>query len=261
MANALRFISVSRGRDPRDYALVAFGGAGAIHASVQAADLNMATVLVPRSASVLSATGALMADYKVSLVQSLLVDWDELDLDELNQRLLRMQGEAEQLLNAGQAPAEVVVTRHLDMRYAGQVQEVIVPVRSRTRRITPVNLTRTLRDFHDLHESLYAFKRPGYATQVVSLRVDVIAARAGAAMSVSQFAEESPEAARIGSRRVYFEDGGFQAAEIFDGTLLRPGNLVPGPAVIHEADTTLVIAPGQEAMLDQHDLYVIEISV
>lgn len=261
MANALRFISVSRGRDPRDYALVAFGGAGAIHASVQAAELNMATVLVPRSASVLSATGALMADFKVSLVQSLLVDWDNLDLDELNRRLLAMQGEAEGLLNAGDAPGEVTVMRHLDMRYAGQVQEVIVPVRSRTRRITPVNLTRTLRDFHDLHESLYAFKRPGFPTQVVSLRVDVIAARPRAAMTVSPFADESPAPAHIGRRRAYFEDGGFQSADIFDGTLLQPGNLIPGPAIIHEADTTLVVAAGQEAMLDQHDLYVIEISV
>jgi N-methylhydantoinase A len=80
-------------------------------------------------------------------------------------------------------------------------------------------------------------------------------------MTVSPFADESPAPAHIGRRRAYFEDGGFQSADIFDGTLLQPGNLIPGPAIIHEADTTLVVAAGQEAMLDQHDLYVIEISV
>ena len=81
MSNALRYVSVSRGRDPREYALMAFGGAGAIHAPVQASDLGISTVLVPRYASVLSALGALIADYKVSRVRSLMKPTSEVSLD------------------------------------------------------------------------------------------------------------------------------------------------------------------------------------
>ena len=149
MSNAIRYVSVSRGRDPRDYALMAFGGAGAISAGVQAANVGIKTILVPRSASVLSALGGLMSDFKVSKIQSFVVSSDHVDLDALNEVFLRMQSEAEALLESAGAVSEVMVNRFLDIHYAGQVQEVIVPLRSRTRRVTAVNLARAVRDFHD----------------------------------------------------------------------------------------------------------------
>ncbi|UGS38433.1 hydantoinase/oxoprolinase family protein [Capillimicrobium parvum] len=260
MSNALRYISVSRGRDPRDYALMAFGGAGAIHAAVQASDLGLSTVLVPRHASVLSALGALIADFKVSRVRSMLRAWEDVDLDELNATFLAMQEDAEALLTRGGAPGELIVKRSLDVRYQGQVQEVIVPLRSRTRRVTAVNFARSLRDFHDLHEQLYAFKRPGYATEIVSVRIELWAKREPLQLPTHRFGSEDSEHALVGTRQVYFEPDGFVDARIYDGALIEPGNIITGPAVIHEPDTTIVVAGSQEAMLDQNDMYVIEVS-
>ncbi len=256
LSNALRYVSVSRGRDPRDYALMAFGGAGAIHAGVQAADLGMSTVLVPRNASVLSALGGMVSDFKVSKIQSFVRSSTDVDLDELNQVFEGMIAEAEALLGA---PDGARLERFLDLRYHGQVQEVIVPLQSRTRRVTPVNLARALRDFHDLHEQLYAFKRPEHPAQVVSLRVELTALREEMAVAPRPFGPESPHHAAVGTRDVFFDGQGFVSTPIFEGALLEPGNVVSGPAVIHEPDTTIVVYPGQEAMLDQYETYVIEV--
>lgn len=256
MSNALRYISVSRGRDPRDYALMAFGGAGAIHAGVQAMDVGIKTVLVPRRASVLSALGGLVADFKVSRIQSFVRSASSVNLDELNALFLRMQADAEKLLPHSE---DMHIDRYIDLRYEGQVQEVIVPMHTRTRRITEVNLARAVRDFHDLHEQLYAHKRPDQPVQIVSLRLELVGAREELAAAAHKFDMEDPARALVGTRQVYFEKIGFVEAPIYDGRLVRPGNLIAGPAVIHEPDTTIVVCKGQEAMLDQYETYVIEV--
>jgi N-methylhydantoinase A len=259
MSNAIRYVSVSRGRDPRDYVLMAFGGAGALSAGVQAADVGIKSILIPRNASVLSALGGLMSDFKVSKIQSFVVSSEHVDLDELNVIFLRMQEEAEKLLEDAGALSGVTVNRFLDIHYAGQVQEVIVPLRSRTRRVTAVNLARAVRDFHDLHEQLYAFKRPEHPVEIVSLRLELIGVRERMMLPARSFESESAEHAKVGERTVYFDGLGFVDCPIYEGPELVPGNLVSGPAVIHEPDTTIVVYEGQEAMLDQHETYVIEV--
>ena len=99
-----------------------------------------------------------------------------------------MHSEAEHLLRDASTEGDVIVNRYLDIHYIGQVQEVIVPLRSRTRRVTAVNFARTLRDFHDQHEVLYAFKRPEQATEVVSLRLDLVIQRERVELPSYQFA-------------------------------------------------------------------------
>lgn len=259
MANALRYVSISRGRDPRDYALMAFGGAGAISAGVQAADVGIKTILVPRSASVLSALGGLMSDFKVSKIQSFIANSADVDIDALNDVFAKMYDEADRLLNDAGVGDDVNLQRYLDVHYDGQVQEVIVPLRSRTRRITAVNLARAMRDFHEMHEQLYAFNRPSEAPQIVSARLELVGVRERLDLPSKHFGRETAEHAQIGTREVYFEKLGFIKTPIYDGSLLESGNLVTGPAVIHEPDTTIVVNPNQEAMLDQQDMYVIEV--
>ncbi|WP_329064098.1 hydantoinase/oxoprolinase family protein [Amycolatopsis sp. NBC_01480] len=257
MSNALRYVSVSRGRDPRDYALMAFGGAGAIHAGVQAADLGIKTVLVPRNASVLSAFGGMVADFKVSRVQTFLRSMEAVGAEELSATFLAMQEEAERLLPA---TASVRLERYLDLRYEGQVQEVIVALNTRTRRISAVNLSRAVRDFHDQHETLFGHKRPDQPVQIVSVRLEMTGLRHMDNLSVPRkFAQEDPADALVGTRPAYFEGRGFIEAPIYDGALIEPGYVIAGPAVIHEPGTTIVICDGQEAMLDQHETYVVEV--
>lgn len=257
MSNALRHVSVSRGRDPRDYALMAFGGAGAISAGVQAVDVGIKTILVPRNASVLSAFGGMVADFKVSRVRSFLRDAATIEAEELTAVFDAVQQEAEGLL----PPAESTrLERYLDLRYEGQVQEVIVPLNTRTRRISAVSLSRAIRDFHDTHEQLYAHKRPNHPVQIVTVRVDLTGERRMGAMSVAKkFAAEDATPALVGTREVYFEGQGFVQAPIYDGSRVEPGNVITGPAVIHEPGTTIVVCDGQEAMLDQFETYVIEV--
>lgn len=259
MSNALRYVSVSRGRDPRDYALMAFGGAGAISAGMQAIDLGIKTILVPRTASVLSAFGGLLSDFKVSKIQSFVTSSASLNLERLNEVFSAMHSDAERLLAHAGSKGDVILKRSLDIHYLGQVQEVIVPLRSRTRRITAVNLARALRDFHDQHEILYAFKRTDQPVEIVSLRLELVVQRDRIELPSYPFSGESAEHALVARRRVYIDRLGFVECPVYDGSLLQPGNLISGPAVIHEPDTTIVIYDKQEAMLDQHGMYVIEV--
>jgi N-methylhydantoinase A len=260
MINAIRYVSVARGRDPRDFALLAFGGAGPVHAGTQVRDLGIRTILVPKNASVLSALGNLIANFKVSKVQSFIAKSDRVDLEELNGVLARLHQEAEVLLGDRSRIREVLVRRFLDIRYEGQVQEVIVPIQARTRRLSAVSLSQTLEEFHELHEQIYKFQRPEQAVEIVSVRLDMIGVRAPLHFESHPFEDEDAGQARTGSRPVYFEPHGFVETDIYAGERVRPGNLITGPAIIEEANTSVVIYPNQEAMLDQFLTYVIQVA-
>ena len=260
MINAIRYVSVARGRDPRDFALLAFGGAGPVHAGTQVRDLGIRTILVPKNASVLSALGNLIANFKVSKVQSFIAKSDQVDLEELNSVLTRLHQEAEALLGDRSRIREMLVRRFLDIRYEGQVQEVIVPIQARTRRLSAVSLSQTLEEFHELHEQIYKFQRPEQAVEIVSVRLDMIGVRAPLHFESHPFEDEDASRARTGSRPVYFEPHGFVETDIYAGERVRPGNLITGPAIIEETNTNVVIYPNQEAMLDQFLTYVIQVA-
>ena len=260
MINAIRYVSVARGRDPRDFALLAFGGAGPVHAGTQVRDLGIRTILVPKNASVLSALGNLIANFKVSKVQSFIAKSDQVDLEELNSVLARLHQEAEALLGDRSRIREMLVRSFLDIRYEGQVQEVIVPIQARTRRLSAVSLSQTLEEFHELHEQIYKFQRPEQAVEIVSVRLDMIGVRAPLHFESHPFEDEDASRARTGSRPVYFEPHGFVETDIYAGERVRPGNLITGPAIIEETNTNVVIYPNQEAMLDQFLTYVIQVA-
>lgn len=260
MCNAIRFVSVSRGRDPRDYALMAFGGAGPVHAGMQVQDLGIRTIIIPRNAGIFSALGNLVSNFKISKVHSFVRRQAQLDLEELNAIFGNMLKDAEQQLGKKKKVKEVMVERFLDIRYVGQVQEVIIPIRSRTQRVTEVNLRNTFSDFHQMHQKLYAFSRPEELPEIVSLRLDLTGLREELHLPILAFEGEDSSRARKGERKVFFEGRGFVPTPIYDGALVRPGNLIVGPAIIEERSTNIVIFPGQEALLDQYMNYVVEIA-
>jgi len=260
MANAMRHVTVSRGRDPRDFALCVFGGAGAIHAGAQAPDLGIKTMLVPKAASVLSALGNQLSNFKITKVQSFIRRTNAIELDELNAVFAEMLRRAEADLGDQSKVRETVTARYMDIRYVGQTHEVTVPIRSRTRRVTELNLATALSEYHDLHQQLYSFKRPEHPSEVLNLRLDLVGVRDVARLRSEPFGDEDPAAAAKGVRQVYFEErGGFVETPVYDGDLVQPGHLIAGPAIIEEPDTTIVVRPGQEAMSDHYRTYVIEI--
>ncbi|MGH2874271.1 MAG: hydantoinase/oxoprolinase family protein [Solirubrobacteraceae bacterium] len=260
MSNALRHVTVARGRDPRDFALCVFGGAGAIHAGAQAQDLGIKTILVPKTASVLSAVGNQLANFRVTKVRSFIRRALDIKLDELNEIFVRLLEAAETDLGEQAKVRETLTLRSIDVRYVGQSKEVTVPIRSRTRRVTELGLTYALNQFHELHESLYSFKRLDHPVEVLNLRLDLVGVRDAARAKSTAFGSEDPSDARVGHRQAYFEsEDGFVDAMVFDGSRLQPGHLIAGPAIIEEPDTTIVIHPKQEAMIDQYYNYVVEL--
>ena len=259
MTNAIRYVSISRGRDPRDYALMAFGGAGPVHAGMQVHDLGIRSIVIPRNAGVFSAVGNLVSNLKISRIHSYVRQKELVDLDELNGLFMGMMQDAKQQLGEKEFVKEILVERLMDVRYVGQVQEVIVPIRSRTQRVTEVNLANAIRDFHQLHEKLYAFSRPDEPPEIVTLRLDLIGLREEIPFRSSPFEGEDPKDAMKTTRPVYFAEQGFVETPIYDGEKVRPGNLIVGPAIIEEPWTNIVIYPNQEALLDQYMNYVVEI--
>jgi N-methylhydantoinase A len=260
MSNAIRHVTVARGRAPRDFALCVFGGAGAIHAGAQAPDLGIKTILVPKAASVLSALGNQLSNFKITKVQSFIRRTSGIALDELNQVFAEMLARAEADLGEQSKIRETVTMRYMDIRYVGQTHEVTVPIRSRTRRVTELNLGTALSEFHDLHEQLYSFKRPEHPSEVLNLRLDLVGVRETSRLRSEPFGDEDPAPALKGRRPVYFEEhGDFVETAVYDGSLVQPGHLISGPAIIEEPDTTIVVYPGQEAMADHYRTYVIEI--
>ncbi|HTW88583.1 MAG TPA: hydantoinase/oxoprolinase family protein [Candidatus Binataceae bacterium] len=259
MTNAIRYVSVARGRDPRDFALMSFGGAGPIHTGIQARELGIKTILVPKNAGVFCALGGLISNFRVSKVQSFISRSTELDLEKLNELFAAIERDTEQLIGTRAHIAELITQRAMDMRYVGQTHEVTVPIRSRTRRVTELNIATTIQDFHNLHEQLYSFKRPDQPVEILSLRSDLIGVRDSVKFRSHAFESEDPSAAFKEMRTVGFGEDGFIEAKVYDGSRVRPGNLISGPAIIEEPATTIVIYPGQEAMLDHYETYVIEV--
>ena len=260
MSNAVRHVTVARGHDPADFALCVFGGAGAIHAGAQAIELGIRTILVPKAASVLSALGNQLSDFKVTKVQSFVRRTADLDAAELNDAFATLLSKAESDLGAQDKIGETIIKRYIAMRYKNQTQEVMVPIRARTRRVTQLNMNAAVEEFHQIHERLYSFKQPDHPTEILDLRLELIGVRNGWQLQSEPFGDESAEPALRGRRPVYFhDDGGFVDTPVYDGRLVTPGMLISGPAIIEEPTTTIVVHRGQEAMVDQYRTYVIEV--
>jgi N-methylhydantoinase A len=258
MTNAIRYVSVARGRDPRDFALMAFGGAGPIHMGVQARELGIKTVLVPKNAGVFCALGCLISNFKISRVRSYIARSGKILLDEINGIFEQLEISAEELLSQAPGVIEIVTQRAVDMRYVGQTHEVTVPIRSRTKRVSDLNLKKTLEDFHDLHAQLYSFKRPDQPVEILNVRSDIIGIRNAIKSRSQPFGNEDPSPAIKGMRSAHFEGLGFVETKVYSGPAIKPGNLISGPAIIEEPATTIVVHPNQEAMLDHYQTYVIE---
>ena len=258
MANAIHFVTTKRGHDPRDFALLAAGGAGAIHAGRQAEDLGIETVVVPMLGPVLCALGDDMAHLKVDEARTHYAPLARLELDGINSVFQEMEAAARRRL-AGQSVTRRFETRRsMDMRYAGEVHEVTVPVRSRTHRITALNVEATLSDFHSLHERLYAHMDRAQPVELLTLRLELVGLRDRPRIPEERFEGEDAGHAVRGERSVHFTARP-TTVPVYDGPSLRPGNFMAGPAIIEQWGTTIVVYPGHEALIDAFRNCVIEV--
>jgi N-methylhydantoinase A len=248
MGRALRAVSSERGRDPRRFVLVAFGGGGPVHAAGLAEMLDISKVIVPPFPGVFSSFGLLYADVEHHFVKTYFKTFRELDLDALNVILEGLWGEGRsQLREEGFADDSHEVVTQVDMKYEGQVSELTVYLPPGT--VTPENVKKLTDSFEDEHEKTYGYKTDG-PFQLVNLRV-IARGLSKESRIPEQLDIPTPTNTGPSERAVYFGPShGFMDAPVISRVSLE-GNSRPGPLIIEEYDSTTVVPPGWTASIDQ----------
>ncbi|WP_336037694.1 hydantoinase/oxoprolinase family protein [Halobacterium yunchengense] len=255
MERALRVVSVERGHDPRDFALVAFGGAGPLHAATLAAELDVPQVVVPRTAGVLSALGLLVSDVKYDFSVSRVRRWSDVDPDALGDALadLRQRGE-DRLDDEGVAPGRRAFERRVDLRYVGQ--SFSVPVAVPDGDVDADSMAAVERRFHDAHERRYGHADPGEDVELVTVRLDARGAVDPPELGAPTAEGDAADAVRE-TRAVVF-DGDAHDARVYDRNELPAGATFDGPAVVEGDASTVVVRPGQTARVDDAGSVVVD---
>lgn len=254
MANAMRRVLSSYGADPRDLAVIAYGGNGPLHACALASELGTARVLVPKAAPAFSALGLLVADYVVDVLRSYVTPISQVDVEKLRALMAEIVDEAEkELAPAGLPVGAVREELFVQMAYGGQNSDVSVPCPEGAS-IDEAGLLDLTQRFHDLHESDRGFAFRNQQPQVRGLRL-VARGETTKPGHLAEFGTVSDAAeARSGTREVYWGTE-FVATPVFDGRQLGPGAVIDGPALVEEAFTVVAVAPGWRCTLDAHGSY------
>lgn len=242
MAGAVREISVHRGQDPREYALVCFGGAGPMHAVEIAVELGIRDVIIPRHPGNFSALGLLSSDLRHDYVKTHLARLDEIDPSQLWDLIADRDSQGrEQLAAEGVPKHRVEMLYFVDLRYAGQGSELVLPVRK------GAGGGDLSADFHAAHQQTYGHSRPAHPVELVNVRVAAIG-RLEAPSTAPRLAQEAPSAE---TRRWVYFGGRMQSSAILQRMGLQCGASVVGPAIIEEFGSTTVLPPGWACRVDE----------
>jgi N-methylhydantoinase A len=257
MAAALRIVSVERGHDPREFALVAFGGAGPVHAARLAEELEIPRVIVPPIPGGFSALGLVASDVRRDYVRTFYVPLDAARLDELARVLDAMEAEARDMLRrAGVPERRWEITRAADCRYGRQAYELTVPLAP-----GPVTLATAARlgdDFHGKHRTTYGHASPGEPVQLVNLRVAAVGKLDG--LDLGRVAATPPggAAAAAQSREAYFKETGLVRCDVLARDGLGPGTEGRGPVIVEAMDATVLVPPGWRWRADARGCLILE---
>ena len=251
MERALRVISVERGHDPRRFTLVAFGGAGPLHACQLAESLGIPRVLVPPFPGVLSAFGMASAPVTTDHVQALLSTVDErLPFRRRLDRVIeRLESRARRELASQGYKQRVRISRSLDLRYSGQSYELMVL-------ITRTDSARFAKAFHAMHDRRYGHSDPSRAVEVVAVRVRGEAPGAAVRLPALPSGKSSAQAARIERTAVRFDRE--RQTWLYERSDLRSGDRLRGPALVLQMDATTVVPPGWHGRVDRIGNLVLE---
>lgn len=263
MVNGIRRVSIERGYDPRDFALICAGGAAGMHICALADEMGIDTVLVPKVASGLCAFGQIISDMKYTYLASLPLRLDGVygEQAEVMARLTARFEELEEqgrtaLMSDGFSEGEIEFRRSVELRYLGQVHECTVEVPS-----GPLNRERVqaiLAAFHRRYEDLYTYSEPHSPVELVNLEVTAIGHVSKPRLPDLAVGGSDAVAALTGRRPALFGgDGDWQATPVYDGAKMLGGNHVAGPAIIEEATTNVVLLPGWQATLHVSGTYLL----
>ncbi len=239
MERAIRVISVERGYDTRQFSLIAFGGAGPMHACDLARGMSIPNVVIPSNAGVLSALGLLLADVTKTFSQTVLLKTEDVSPQRLSSLFAPLEERAENVLSGeGFASDALELLRQLDLRYVGQSYELVVPA-------TPDFLDA----FHTEHHRLYGHSNPARPIELVNVRLTARGLIERPEFPRGEQAGDSAGGAMLEMGRTIFE-GEKMTTPVYDRAALKPGNRFSGPAIVVEMSTTTVVAPDYDARVD-----------
>jgi N-methylhydantoinase A len=246
MAGAIRLVSIERGHDPQRFALVPFGGGGALHVGALIQEVGMQAALIPRFPGVTSALGCVMADIRHDQVQTVNLALEGIDVASLAARLDHETQGAQQVVHAAQLPMTGIETRHeADMHYVGQTHTVAVKLPD----LATLSEATIKTAFEAAYQASFGRILPALGIRLVNLRVAAIGLRPRLDLSVLAPGPQArlADAAR-GTRAVWF--GGWRDTPIYDRLALPVGADIAGPAILEQPDATIVIDPGLTATVD-----------
>ena len=249
MVNALKLVSLNRGRDTRDFSLVAFGGGGGMHAAALARELMIPKVIIPAQSSVFSAWGMLMSDLRRDFLRTQLENLSECPVSSVAATFTAMEEEALHQCHREGMPAESCGTlRFADLRYKGQ--EHTVKVAFPAGAVDEEVLEEAMRRFHGAHEQEFTY-RLSSPVELVNYHVVVTAAVEKAELPRLLAGETDPATARTGSRVVDFDEEGEHRTDSYDWSRCGPGMSVEGPAVVEDGTASVLVPPGRQAAMDE----------
>ena len=259
MANVVRWVTTERGLDAADFALIAYGGAGPLHAAMVARELQIATVVIPRAPGHFSAYGMLVADLRRDFVSTWFTPLAEASFADMEVLFAQMEERGRATVTRGQATlTATTVRRAADMRYVGQEHAVTVEL--------PLELFKTQdRDgiksrFDAVHQTRYGFSVAHEKAEIVSLRSAIVGEMRKPPFEHIALGEPQPQPEALrGTRPVYFAGAGFVDTPTYQRSALKAGNRIAGPALIEEHASTTVMHPGDKLEVDAFGDLVIEI--
>jgi N-methylhydantoinase A len=244
MADAIRLISIRRGYDPRDFCLVAFGGAGPLHGAALAEELSIPTVVVPPSPGITSALGCLLVDVRHDLSAMFLAYVESVDLEALESNFGVLETEARERLSAEGVPEDQMsLQRLVDMRYAGQWRSLTVPVSA------PVQIDDAVARFHSEHERAYNYRRDESPVEIYRLGLRAVGVTPKPELRRHELNGADPK--RHTTRPVHFGTGGAIETPVYVRSQLAAGTTLRGPAIIDQLDSTTLVPPEWRAEVDE----------
>ena len=251
MARAIRVITVEKGYNPSDFILVAYGGAGPLHAAQLAQEMGIRTVLIPPAPGALCALGLLTADIKKSYVRTALLPYDGVTPEILNEILEDLMAQGGQWLDSERVSQDRRQFHNVaEMRYVGQNYELQVELPAG--KLTQQDLRQMREDFFRAHEMNYGYYNPDAPIQFVNFRSEAIGI-----VSKPKLAEVEPmrgplEEAVLSRREVYFQETGMVECPVYDRTKLGMTDRIDGPCIVEQMDSTTVIPPDVWFRVDRH---------
>ncbi|MFQ5972324.1 MAG: hydantoinase/oxoprolinase family protein [Alphaproteobacteria bacterium] len=258
MVNALKWVSVNKGHDSRDFALVAFGGGGAMHAVALAEELRMPRVIIPVNAAVFSAWGMLVTDLRRDLIRTKVVRLDDAEPATVAAPFADMEHEAErQFAEEGIAAGRLVAHRYADMRYVGQEHTVKIDFPAGA--IDDAAVKEAVGRFHDGHERAYTF-RLDRQVEIVNYHLAVTGRVDKPTLPKMQPTGPARERALRGRRTVDFDEQGIHETAIYEREYLDSGTEIVGPAIVEEPASTLLLPPGKRLVADDYGNLIVHMS-